>query len=77
MRTAANRLTRRIRGSAITLSVGLGAGGLIGRIGTGKPFRIGSKNTLPTQEAGKLYLGINDNVFGDNSGEFRVTVIRP
>ena len=51
------------------------AGALIGRIGNGAPFLIGS-NTGPiaAPQAGRLYLGVNDDHLPDNSGEFRVTV---
>jgi hypothetical protein len=56
---------------------GLGVGGLIGRVGTGAPFPIGSNSTLITMPAnGKLYLGINDASVSDNSGAFVVTIVR-
>lgn len=57
----------------------LGKGGLIGRVGmTGKPFAIGTTRTpLMMPKNGELFLGINDFVFGDNSGTFQVTVSRP
>ncbi len=56
----------------------LGAGGLIGRVGyTGKPFPIGSTRTpIVMPSSGKLFLGINDFIFGDNAGAFSVTIIR-
>jgi hypothetical protein len=56
----------------------LGKGGLIGRVGmTGKPFAIGNTRTpLVMPKNGELFLGINDFVFGDNSGTFTVTVSR-
>jgi hypothetical protein len=54
----------------------LGAGGLIGRIGTtGKPFAVGNVHgpvTMP--QAGRLYLGINDFIFKDNTGQFTVQI---
>jgi hypothetical protein len=56
----------------------LGVGGLIGKIGpTGRPFAIGS-NTQPIRmpATGRLMLGVNDDFYEDNSGAFRVTVIR-
>jgi hypothetical protein len=37
-------------------------------------FFIGSENRLEMPAKGRLYLGINENVVGDNAGEFRVTV---
>jgi hypothetical protein len=55
----------------------VGVGGLIGRIGTGAPFAIGSNSqpiTMPA--AGRLYLGVNDSGVSDNSGAFVVTVVR-
>jgi len=52
-------------------------GGLIGRVGTGTPFPIGS-NTQPIvmPNDGRLMLGVNDNELADNSGAFTVTVTR-
>jgi len=57
----------------------LGVGGLIGRVGyNGKPFPIGSTRTpIPMPKSGKLFLGINDFIFGDNAGFFRVRISRP
>jgi hypothetical protein len=54
----------------------VGAGGLIGRVGyTGKPFAIGNTRTPIAMPAnGKLFLGINDFIFGDNAGSFAVTI---
>ncbi|MEW5983564.1 MAG: LecA/PA-IL family lectin [Acidobacteriota bacterium] len=53
------------------------AAALIGQIGDGDdaPFFIGD-NTGPIRmrESGRLYLGINDDVLTDNSGNFRVVV---
>ena len=55
----------------------MAVGGLIGRVGTGAPFPIGSNNQRIRMPAnGRLYLGVNDDGFGDNSGAFNVTVIR-
>jgi len=53
-------------------------GALIGRIGTnGKAFGIGSQSQpLPMPAAGRLYLGVNDNEIGDNSGAFTVVVAK-
>lgn len=47
---------------------------LIGRIGNGAPFFIGSGGTFRAGNSGRLYLGINDDYLGDNSGTFRVMV---
>lgn len=49
-------------------------GALIGRIGNGKPFGIGDQTTITAPATGPLYLGINDDVFTDNQGEFVVNV---
>jgi small nuclear ribonucleoprotein (snRNP)-like protein len=55
----------------------IGVGGLIGRIGTGAPFAIGSNSQPITMPAsGRLYLGVNDAGASDNSGAFTVTVVR-
>jgi hypothetical protein len=50
-------------------------GGLIGRVGNGTPFPVGS-NTQPVvmPAAGRLYLGINDDNLADNRGDFAVTI---
>ncbi len=52
-------------------------GGLIGRVGNGTPFAIGSNAqpiTMPND--GRLMLGVNDNEYGDNTGAFTVTVTK-
>ena len=52
------------------------AGALIGRVGTGQPFPIGSQQTpIQMPSDGTLQLGINDDYFGDNSGAFTVTIM--
>lgn len=52
-------------------------GALIGRIGNGAPFFIGSGvQSFRAGTTGRLYLGINDDYVGDNSGSFRVMVTR-
>ena len=53
------------------------AGALIGRIGAnGQPFGIGSGVQIPMPAAGQLFLGINDDGFEDNQGEYRVDIQR-
>lgn len=48
---------------------------MIGRIGDeGIPFAVGADKTFVTNDGGDLYLGVNDNVFGDNSGSWTATV---
>jgi hypothetical protein len=50
------------------------AGALIGRIGNGAPFAIGSQTSVVMPAAGILYLGVNDNSPNDNEGHFNVVV---
>lgn len=50
------------------------AGALIGRIGNSTPFGIGTQNTFPAPASGQLFLGVNDDSFGDNQGSFEVTI---
>jgi hypothetical protein len=54
----------------------IGAGGLIGKIDDGAPFAVGESTTITATKAGMLYLGINDNYFTGNSGEFQVAITR-
>jgi hypothetical protein len=50
-------------------------GALLGRIGNGAPFEIGSQTQpLAMPASGRLMLGVNDNDFSDNSGVFTVVV---
>lgn len=53
---------------------GLTTGTLIGRIGNGQPFNIGSQSQITAPAAGQLFLGINDSHMGDNSGGYQVRV---
>lgn len=50
------------------------AGALIGRIGNGQPFAIGSQTSVEMSSAGILYLGVNDDGPSDNAGHFNVIV---
>lgn len=51
------------------------AGALIGRVGTGAPFLIGSQQApIQMQSSGTLQLGVNDDFFGDNAGTFSVAI---
>jgi hypothetical protein len=52
------------------------AGALIGRIGNGEPFAIGDNTRVTMPGAGVLWLGINDDSLGDNSGQFNVVITR-
>ena len=50
-------------------------GGLIGRVGNGTPFPIGSNaQPIVMPNDGRLMLGVNDNEMGDNGGAFTVAV---
>jgi hypothetical protein len=51
-------------------------GTLIGRIGNGAPFVIGTSNRIQAPAAGQLFLGINDSYFNDNFGNFDVEIGR-
>lgn len=56
---------------------GLPVGTLIGKVGNGRAFSIGSAPQAIRMPAnGTLFLGINDLTFNDNSGWFRVVVTR-
>jgi hypothetical protein len=50
------------------------AGALIGRIGNGQPFGIGTQNSFAAPASGQLFLGVNDDSLADNQGSFQVTV---
>ncbi len=52
------------------------SGALIGRIGNGHPFGIGTQAQVEMPESGQLMLGINDSVLTDNDGAFRVEIRR-
>jgi hypothetical protein len=53
------------------------AGALIGRIGTSPSdvfFIGGDRGSFRVRTSGRLYLGVNDNYYADNSGSFEVRV---
>jgi hypothetical protein len=52
------------------------AGAVIGRVGEGNDYFFVGENSGPIRmrSDGKLYLGINDDFLGDNSGTFSVTI---
>jgi Ca2+-binding EF-hand superfamily protein len=52
------------------------AGALIARIDDSTPVFVGDRGSIVASQAGRLYLGINDDHLDDNRGEFRVTVSR-
>jgi hypothetical protein len=54
----------------------MAVGGLIGRISNGRPFAIGSVRSLDMPVGGRLFLGVNDDHFEDNSDGFNVEIYR-
>jgi hypothetical protein len=51
-------------------------GGLIGRVGSGAPFPVGSNtNPIVMPEDGRLYLGVNEKVVSGNRGAFLVEIL--
>jgi hypothetical protein len=68
---AGSKTGRRARNAPLP---GTLAGALIGRIGNGQPFGIGNQTSIPAPASGMLFLAVNDDAQGDNTGEFRVTI---
>jgi hypothetical protein len=58
------------------LTPGLTCWSLVGRIGDGAPFQIGTSLSFPVETGGRLYLGVNDENgrFGNNSGSWTVDI---
>jgi hypothetical protein len=54
------------------LAPGLGRYVLVGVVDSGTPFEVGSGTTV--SGPGELFLGYNDNVYGDNGGSFTATI---
>jgi hypothetical protein len=52
------------------------AGALIGRVGNGAPFLIGTQSRVQVRDSGQVFLGVNDGNMPDNEGTFQVTVAR-
>jgi hypothetical protein len=51
-------------------------GALVGRIGSGKPFRVGTLRKFEATYSGELYLGFNDCCsLDDNQGQYSVTIL--
>jgi hypothetical protein len=69
--TAGSVTGRRAQRSALPREL---AGALIGKIGSGQPFGIGNLTSIVAPASGQLFLGVNDESFGDNQGSFQVTV---
>ena len=62
---------RRTPGAPIPQSL---AGQLIARVGNAQPFPVGANATVTMPADGQLFVGINDDELGDNTGDFFVTV---
>jgi hypothetical protein len=58
------------------LTPGLTCWSLVGRIGDGAPFQVGTGVSFSVETAGRLYLGANDEIhaFGNNSGNWTVDI---
>lgn len=71
---------RRYRAPGFYPLPGVGGGALIGRVGEdGAPFYVGSSMSDRAERNGLLYVRIDDDLLGDNSGSLtiEVTVIAP
>jgi hypothetical protein len=53
---------------------GLACWSLVGRVGTGSPFELGSNGSVRAATSGPLLLGINDNLLSDNFGSWPTAV---
>src|SRR5262245_26102356 len=47
---------------------------LIGRVGNSRIFPLGDRRSIRAPVSGQIYLGVNDDILGDNSGEYRVRI---
>lgn len=57
------------------LVAGVPCWSLVGRIGeNGTPFEVGSHSNFVAKTSGELYLGVNDNFFPDNSGNWTADI---
>jgi len=76
MARAAGALNARRADKATIPTIPVGA--LIGRIGNGEPFSIGdTTNAFDMPASGRLFLGVNDDHYPDNSGNYVVKVWEP
>ena len=50
------------------------AGTLLLRVGNGPVEAIGANGTVTARTSGRLFLGVNDDHFADNSGQYRVAL---
>jgi Ca2+-binding EF-hand superfamily protein len=49
-------------------------GGLVARFGNSAPVFVGQNRTFRAPRSGRLYLGVNDSFWEDNTGQFNATV---
>jgi hypothetical protein len=58
------------------LTPGLSCWSLVGRIGDGAPFQIGTSVSFSVETGGRLYLGVNDEIgfFRDNTGSWSADI---
>jgi len=49
-------------------------GGLIARFGDSAPVFVGQSRTFRAPRSGRLYLGVNDSYWDDNTGQYNVRV---
>ena len=56
------------------LAPGLPCWSLIARVNSGAPFAVGTLDTLTIKTPGELWLGVNDNAFGNSAGVWTVTI---
>ena len=72
--TPGGAINRRMSGAP---PVGQAPGGaLVARVGNSQPFLIGNLRSVRMPANGELFLGINDDVVADNTGNFSVTISR-
>ncbi|MFZ3264344.1 MAG: hypothetical protein WA172_10115 [Terriglobales bacterium] len=50
---------------------------LIGRVGDGPIFYVGDGTRLHAPSSGELLLGVNDNILGDNTGNWVANIVAP
>jgi pimeloyl-ACP methyl ester carboxylesterase len=56
------------------LAPGLHLWSLVGKIGSSRPFEIGAGRAFVAPASGALQLGVNDNSFADNSGQWTASI---
>jgi hypothetical protein len=54
---------------------GLNHAALVGQIGGGRVFAVGSSHEQIVEQAGRLRLGINDSILDDNAGQYVAEIV--